>query len=244
METYLVGGAVRDELLGVKSKDLDYTVVLDESDMESVFWQDDPFLVMHDILVDRGYKIFLATPEYLTIRAQTPDRKEVADFVLARKESGYADGRRTVKVEPGTLLDDLSRRDFCFNAIAKAPDGSLIDPFNGQRDITRRVIKAVGDPFERLTEDALRAVRALRFSVTKGFTIDKDLAFAMQSAAVLNAIVDNISDERIQVELSKMFRFDTVASLIKINEFTALRDAMFAGTVSLDATMKTKGRGK
>jgi tRNA nucleotidyltransferase (CCA-adding enzyme) len=130
------------------------------------------------------------------------------------------------------------------NAIAKDTDGSLIDPFNGQRDIRVRIIRAVGDPFDRLTEDALRAVRALRFSVTKGFTIDKDLAFAMESAAVLNAIVDNISDERVQIELSKMFRFDTVSSLIRINEFPALRDAMFAGNVSLDATMKLKGRSK
>jgi hypothetical protein len=87
-------------------------------------------------------------------------------------------------------------------------------------------------------------VRALRFSVTKGFTIDKDLAFAMESAAVLNAIVDNISDERVQIELSKMFRFDTVDSLNMLGRFPQLTVAMFAGNVSLDATMKLKGRSK
>lgn len=187
--------------------------------------------------------------DFLTVRGIAPKNfpnhpGRALDFVLARKESDYTDGRRPDEVAPGTLEDDLARRDFTMNAIAKAADGSLIDPFNGQRDITRRVIKAVGDPFDRLTEDALRAVRALRFSVTKGFTIDKDLVFAMESAAVLNAIVDNISDERIQVELSKMFRFDTVSSLTALNRFPQLTVAMFAGNVSLDATMKLKGRGK
>jgi tRNA nucleotidyltransferase/poly(A) polymerase len=95
----------------------------------------------------------------------------------------------------------------------------------------------------RLREDALRAVRALRFSVTKGFEIDPHLKFALEAVSVLAAIEEKISDERIQVELSKMFRFDTVASLFILNEFPHLTRAMFAGSVSLDATMKTKGRG-
>jgi tRNA nucleotidyltransferase/poly(A) polymerase len=101
----------------------------------------------------------------------------------------------------------------------------------------------VGTAFDRLSEDALRAVRALRFSVTKGFRIDRDVEWAMESAAVLDSIVNQISDERICDELSKMFRFDTVASLKAIGQFPQLTEAMFAGSVSLDSTMKTKGRG-
>jgi tRNA nucleotidyltransferase/poly(A) polymerase len=265
MKMFEVGGCIRDELLGVPSKDIDFTVVMEESDLRNTGTEDelDMFKVMVHRLREQGFEIFLEAPEFLTVRARFPDRYFTtpppqgsvvpvlqrtkgltADFVLARKESDYTDGRRPDVVVPGTLEDDLARRDFTMNAIAKDTDGSLIDPFNGQRDIRVRIIRAVGDPFDRLTEDALRAVRALRFSVTKGFTIDKDLAFAMESAAVLNAIVDNISDERVQIELSKMFRFDTVSSLIRINEFPALRDAMFAGNVSLDATMKLKGRSK
>jgi tRNA nucleotidyltransferase (CCA-adding enzyme) len=246
MKMYLVGGAVRDEIMGVRSKDLDYSVVLDEQDrwiQDSAFYSD-PFQVMVLHLMRMGYNIFLETPEHLTVRAQTPDRKETADFVLARKEGTYSDGRRPDSVEVGTLTDDLARRDFTMNAIAKDSDGSYIDPFNGQADIHARIIRAVGDPFERLLEDALRAVRALRFSVTKGLTIDSFLAFAMKDDEVLAAIENNISDERIDIELSKMFRFDTLKSLTALHAFPALTDAIFSGRVSLDSTMKTKGRGK
>lgn len=242
MEKFLVGGAVRDELLGVKSKDLDYTVVLSGNEAG---WRvtTDPFKVMVKELELSRYKIFLETPEYFTVRAQTPDRRETADFVLARKESDYTDGRRPDRIEMGTLFDDLSRRDFTFNAIAKDADGSFIDPFNGRVDIEAGIIRAVGDPLERLTEDALRAARALRFSVTKGFVIDPDLMLAMRHKSVLDSIRNNISDERIREELSKMFRYDTVGSLGALSDFPQLTEAMLSGSVSLDATMKTKGRG-
>lgn len=243
MQTFLVGGAVRDEIMGQKSRDLDYTVVLSGNE-DGWRLTTDPFKVMVNELRSRGYTIFLETPEYLTARAQTPDKKEAADFVLARRESSYSDGRRPDTVEPGDLYSDLSRRDFSINAIAKDENGDYIDPFNGQKDIANRIIRAVGDPFERLEEDALRAVRALRFSVTKGFTIDTRLRFAMQSATVFNAIKTKISDERIKDELSKMFRYDTEASIRALMSYPLLMNAMFSGTVSLDSTMKLKGRGK
>jgi tRNA nucleotidyltransferase (CCA-adding enzyme) len=247
MQIFMVGGAVRDELLGQKSKDLDYTVVVSpEECFNGHSWETyDPFRVMVNKLKSDGYKIFLETPEYFTVRAQTPDKRETADFVLARKEDKYTDGRRPDKVEVGTLLDDLGRRDFGMNAIAKAADGSLIDPFNGREDITQRIIRAVGDPVERLTEDALRAVRAFRFAVTKGFLIQRDLSKAMESDEVLNAIETKISDERIQQELSKAFRFDTgLAGSVLFYGYPDLAEACFAGSVSLDATMKTKGFNK
>ena len=255
MKMYMVGGAVRDGLLGVVSKDVDFAVVLPPV-------EGDPFLAMANRLKMMGFKIFLESPEFLTVRARFPDKSKrlnapdainlfqfanpglTADFVLARKESEYTDGRRPDKVEPGTLRDDLARRDFTMNAIARDMDGTLIDPFNGVEDIADRVIRAVGDPVERLSEDALRAVRAVRFAVTKGFRIDMDLHFAIQDEAVLDAIESKISDERIQAELSKMFRYDTVASLRVLSGYPLLTNAMFSGTVSLDATMKTKGRNK
>lgn len=262
MKMFEVGGCIRDEILGVRSKDIDFSVVLEDfgplGPEHIRFNHMDPFKYMVAELENQGFKIFLETPEHFTVRAQFPKGWKqqsledavngnaglTADFVLARKEGTYSDGRRPDSVEVGTLEDDLARRDFTMNAIAKGTDGSLIDPFNGVEDIEARVIKAVGDPFERLSEDALRAVRALRFSVTKGFWIKEDLGFAMQSRKVLYQIANRISDERIQTELSKMFRFDTLASLNRLAEFPALTRAMFSGSVSLDATMKTKGRGK
>lgn len=245
METYLVGGAVRDEIMGRRSNDLDYTVVLDPSEIldgPTAVTPETPFQAMVRILKDDGYKIFLESPDFLTVRAKSP-AGEAADFVLARKESGYSDGRRPDSVEVGTLEDDLSRRDFGFNAIAKDTDGNFIDPFKGVQDINDGVIRAVGNAFERLSEDALRAVRALRFHVTLGFRIDHELRFAMESAAVLDAIANKISDERIKDESNKMFRADTLITLMAFNHFPNLRNAMFAGSVNLEATMKQKGFG-
>lgn len=268
MEMFEVGGCVRDELLGVKSKDIDFSVVLSPEDFPAegtVVKMPTPFEVMKSELERRGFKIFLTSAEFLTIRAQFPGEVVsgtvnlpgmegvrrigrrpglTADFVLARKESDYTDGRRPDKVEIGTLEDDLARRDFTMNAIAKDSEGNLIDPFDGVQDINDRVIRAVGSAQDRLEEDALRAVRALRFSVTKGFRIDPELRFSMQTEIVLDSIKNKIADERIADELSKMFRFDTLASLKALNHFPALTGVMFAGKVSLDSTMKQKGRGK
>ena len=270
MKMYLVGGYVRDVLLGVPSKDMDYTVVLEDSDF---FNKDaeDHFNVMAYKLKAMGFKIFLESPEFLTVRAQfpkigdavrTPDavktmgfgdtgvlrRSEragvTADFVLARKESDYADGRRPDKVEIGTLEDDLARRDFTMNAIAQDAAGSLIDPYDGISDINYKVIRAVGNPMDRLTEDALRAVRALRFAVTKGFDIVPSLAAAMQSPQVLQALENNIAVERIDEEVRKMFRFNTLDSLDILAEFPSLRDVLFGGRLSLEPTLKTRGRKK
>lgn len=235
VEAFEVGGIVRDDLMGVKSNDVDYTVTAPSFD------------AMRQFVLDNGMKIVVETPEFYTIRAVAREpfqgRKGGLDFVWAREEGPYTDGRRPDWVKPGTLMMDLSRRDFTVNAIARAADGSLIDPFNGREDIERKVIRAVGNPVVRIREDALRAVRALRFSVTKGFSIDRDLQGVLRSRLIAEAIENKISDERIAVELSKMFRYDTVASLRILSEYPALTEAMFSGTVSLDATMKQKGRG-
>lgn len=265
MKMFQVGGCIRDEILGIPSKDIDFTVVLEPEDFADPFLrvdvEIDPFKVMEKELTKRGFKIFLSTPEFFTVRAQFPEgdggfdvqraggpakpgrKRLTADFVLARKEGTYTDGRRPDSVTIGSLEDDLARRDFTMNAIAKDDEGNLIDPFGGQRDIAMGIISAVGDAGDRFREDALRAVRALRFSVTKNMVLDPNVRFAMQNVAVLDAIENKISDERIKDELSKMFKFDTVASVLALNEFPALTRAMFTGKVSLDATMKTKGRG-
>lgn len=244
MKTYLVGGAVRDEIMGHKSKDLDYTVVLNDDERELIHQRmQSPFDYMANTLVDKGYKIFVETPEHFTIRAQTPDRKETADFVLARKEGPYSDGRRPDFVEVGTLLDDLSRRDFSINAIAKDTDGPLIDPFNGVQDIQNKIIRAVGDPFARFDEDALRMLRAVRFKVTKGFNLHHDIIQALHNEVLLRKLA-LVSDERKREELNKMFKHDTLRSLNVLEAYRDLRDVVFSGSVNLEATMKTKGRKK
>lgn len=263
---YMVGGCVRDEILGLPSKDIDFSVVLDDGEKDFLSRRSGfhtPFQYMVDTLRGKGFKVFLETPEYLTVRAQFPEgtgefevmnlaggpaksgkKRLTADFVLARKESGYTDGRRPDKVEPGSLYDDLSRRDFTMNAIAK--DGhSFIDPFRGMDDISKRLIRAVGDPHERLQEDALRAVRALRFSVTKRFQIEGELMKVLLfDTEVMTALADKIADERIADELSKMFRHDPMKSMEILNKYKGLTEAMFAGKVGIEATLKQRGRNK
>ncbi len=212
IQMYLVGGAVRDRLIGKPTKDYDYSVVVPGAPTIEWAWTG-----MKEHLESLGFKIFLETPEYMTIRAKfpkgDPNEKVTADFVLARKEGPYTDGRRPCWTEPGTMEDDLRRRDFTVNALAEAEDGTIIDLFGGQADLAARRLRAVGDPGERLSEDALRAFRAIRFAITKGFTIDDDLATAMRTVRVLDALEDNISMERIKDELHKCFVYDTVGTI-------------------------------
>lgn len=222
MKMYQVGGAVRDELLGVKSKDIDFTVVLEPHDF-GMGARLDPFTVMKFNLVQMGFEIFLETPEFLTIRARFPRGHKnaglTADFVLARKESDYTDGRRPDHVEPGTLIDDLARRDFTMNAIAKDQNGELIDPFGGIGAIRNRIIRAVGNPYDRIREDKLRLMRALRFSITKGFAIDKELFEAIKFYGP--DIVD-VSAERVREELTKMLNHNMVRTFYVLDAFDLL----------------------
>lgn len=236
IEIYQVGGSVRDEIMGIDSHDIDFSVVAPS------------FEDMRQYIVDNGLKIVVETPQFATIRAVAPRSGFLGftgglDFVWARQDGPYSDGRRPDWTKPGTLETDLARRDFTFNAIAKDAEGNFIDPHNGRQAIAERYIQAVGDPHERLAEDALRAVRALRFSVTLGFRIRHELAFAMQTARVLDALKTNISSERIKDELNKMLAADTLGSLRAFDQFPELTRVMFSGRISLEATMKErKGR--
>lgn len=236
MKMFLVGGIVRDMLLGVPCKDHDFTVVMPEGTTE-------PFSAMRDVLEARGVEVFVETPQFLTIRGRfARDDAEfpgvAGDFVLARKDSATGDGRRPDSVEPGTLMDDLARRDFTVNAMAL--DGTtVVDPFGGQADLAAGVLRFVGDPMTRIREDALRVMRALRFSVTKGFVLEsasEEAICSEESACLLAAI----SEDRRSEELSRMFRFDTEATLDCLASIpTSLRAAIFAGRVRLDSTLKS-----
>ena len=112
MHIYQVGGSLRDECLGRPCKDFDFSV------------EAPSYEAMREHLVQDGYTIFLEKPEYLTIRARFPkghpQERVCADFVLCRKDGFYSDGRRPDTVEPGTIYDDLARRDFTMNAMARA----------------------------------------------------------------------------------------------------------------------------
>jgi tRNA nucleotidyltransferase/poly(A) polymerase len=135
---YEVGGCVRDEILGLKSKDIDYVAVPSESLLKDVSSAHTMYNILLEFLKSEGFEVFLETPTCFTIRAKFPvghKHKGVADFVMSRKEIGYIPNTRTPIIVPGTLYDDLERRDFTVNALAKDSDGDIIDFFLVRRHV-------------------------------------------------------------------------------------------------------------
>ncbi|MFW5439765.1 MAG: multifunctional CCA addition/repair protein [Methylophilaceae bacterium] len=181
LEVYCVGGAVRDELLGLPVKDLDFVVV--GSTTEAM-------LTLGFKPVGKDFPVFL--------HPKTHD-----EYALARTERKVGKGYKgfTVHADPDvTLEEDLCRRDFTMNAIAKASDGSLIDPHQGQADIEQKIIRHVGDAF---VEDPVRILRAARFSARfADFAIAPETMSLMQQM-VADGEVDALVSERVWQELSK-----------------------------------------
>lgn len=181
-ETYIVGGCVRDILMGKAPHDFDITTSATPEQIKSLF----------NKTADTGIKHGTVT----VIENGIPF--EVTTF---RTESGYSDLRRPDKVYfVKDIKEDLSRRDFTMNAIACSLNGKIIDPFGGQTDIKNKVIKTVGDPYKRFSEDALRILRLFRFSSTLDFSPEKN---TLNAALTLTNELNKISTERIVSELKK-----------------------------------------
>lgn len=231
MEIYEVGGSVRDRMLGLESKDKDFAVEAESFD------------AMVDGLTERGFKIFLSTPEYLTVRAKFPNghkfSSQTADFVLCRAEGEYSDGRHPDYVRPGTIFDDLARRDFTVNAMAVNANGILIDPHNGNKDLANMRLKTVGDASVRFAEDYLRALRAVRFFIVKGFYLDPEVTKALLDPATAEGL-KSVSVERIREEMYKAFKHDTLATIKFLNNFREIRDVVFSRGLWLEPTLKEK----
>jgi len=226
---YEVGGKVRDELLGLESKDIDYVAVPDDDILKIADTADYMFTILEQYLSSKGFDIFLSTRECFTIRAKVPGENIVADFVMARKEVGYVQGTRTPIVEPGTLYDDLMRRDFTVNAIAKAHDGTLIDPFGGQRDLRAGLLRTPMDPKLTFNDDPLRLLRAIRFSITKNFHMHPDVWKAVRYFDYTN-LMPVVSEERIREELYKCFKHDTLRTMGMLCDHPKLATYIFDNT--------------
>lgn len=214
---FQVGGCVRDGLLGVPTKDIDFAV------------EAPSFEAMAEAVVARCTKVFtdndgFVGEKFFTIRGIDPELGAV-DFVLCRKDGPSTDGRRPDFVDPGSILEDLARRDFTVNAMALTDGGELLDPHGGQADLEAGLLRFVGDPADRLREDALRAFRALRFSVTKDFTMVPSTAFAI--GRMKPGAFDAVSTDRIRDELHKMFAKDTPKSLSTLIQFPIMLEVAF-----------------
>jgi tRNA nucleotidyltransferase/poly(A) polymerase len=227
---YEVGGHVRDSLLGIKSKDIDFAVECRN------------YTEMWNYLVVNGFDIFLENQEYFTIRARFPKHHVnggmTADFVMCRRDGEYLDGRHPDSVSPGIIFDDLARRDFTVNAMARDLEtGELIDPWGGQGDLNLKCLRAVGNAEDRFREDSLRAIRAMRFWITKGLWPDKEIWDTFRSDW-LPELVANISRERIREELNKCLKHNTVQTFITVNALGIdMINAIFRDGLRLDATL-------
>lgn len=211
-----VGGCVRDEILGLKSKDIDYVAVPNENLLDKYKDAYEMFVILETYLSSEKFEIFLSTPECFTIRAKFPKGHKyqgVADFVMARKEIGYVKGTRQPIIVPGTLYDDLIRRDFTLNALAKDEDGNIIDYFDGMWALEARMLITPLDSRITMLDDPLRLLRAFRFSITKEFVISPRVWETCLMDSVVNKLEEVVSQERIREEVFKMMKHDTIKSL-------------------------------
>lgn len=198
-ETYLVGGFVRDKLLGRPTKDADFVCVGDALELAAKTAS----LFTPQPKVD-FFKTF-GTAHFLLRPSEETDHEAFdMEFVGARRES-YRTESRNPEIEPGTIQDDQERRDFTINAMAislnEANYGQLIDPFGGIQDLHQGIIRTPMEPSRTFSDDPLRMMRAIRFASQLGFTIEE---------TTWQGIIDNvqririISQERITDELNKI----------------------------------------
>ena len=230
---YEVGGKVRDEFLGLESKDVDYVAVPNELLLEKYNEASDMFQVLGEHLRSEKFEIFLETPSCFTIRARFPEGHRyqgVADFVMARKEIGYLSGTRTPIIKPGTLYDDLERRDFTLNALAKDHDGTIIDYFNGIEDLKKGYLRTPLPCTITFDDDPLRILRAIRFCITKGFWIGPAMDSIIQDYDYVGKM-GVVSTERIREELFKCFKHDTIKTLKTLHEYPSLRNYIFKNNI-------------
>ena len=225
---YEVGGKIRDEILGLQSKDVDYVAVPSDGLLEKYKTAHEMFVVLETFLLSNKFEIFLSTPDCFTIRAKFPkDHKYqgVADFVMARKEIGYVEGTRTPIVLPGTLRDDLERRDFTVNAMAKSENGEIIDLFDGMKDLEKMVLSTPLPTKQTFDDDPLRIIRAIRFAITKGFSL-KHIDYYINNYDYENKM-KVVSTDRIREELHKCFKHDTMDTLDTLNDYPSLKRYIF-----------------
>lgn len=198
---FMVGGCVRDNLLGKNPKDYDITTSALPEETTRLFSKTIPTGIQHGtvtvVVNNIGY--------------------EVTTF---RTEGDYLDNRRPNSVAFVTdIKEDLSRRDFTVNALAYNEKDGLVDYFNGKADLKSKVITCVGNPDERFKEDALRMLRAIRFSCQLDFDIDSSTYLSMINN---HKLIENISSERIRDELCKILISDNPSKGLQVLEDTGV----------------------
>ena len=184
-EAFAVGGCVRDAIMQRPCDDTDVTTNALPEETKSVF---------------SAYPVIETGIKHGTVGVLINGK--IYEVTTYRKESAYSDSRHPDNVSFVTdLKEDLSRRDFTINAIAFSGNSGIRDYFGGIKDINNKIIRTVGDPYQRFSEDALRILRALRFSAVLGFEIEQNTSKAINDLA---ETVNKVSGERIFTELKKL----------------------------------------
>lgn len=208
-QAYLVGGCLRDLL--IKRKPTDWDVATDATPDE-----------IQKIFEDSVYENQFGT---VGVKTESLDPAlRVIEATTFRIEGKYTDRRHPDEVRfAKTIEEDLARRDFTMNAIAYELLGSkkIVDPYGGEKDIKAKIIRAVGEPEKRFSEDALRLMRAVRFSAQLGFKLEEKTASALKAQAEL---ISEIAEERIRDEFSKLLMTEKAADGIRaLQEFKILK---------------------
>ena len=213
-EAYVVGGYVRDALLGRETGDGDVATNATPDEVEALF----------DKVVTTG-----KVHGTITVIVKT----EPIEVTTYRVDGAYGNHRHPQQVTySSSLAEDLARRDFTINAMAMALDGTLTDLYGGQADLHQNMLRAIGDPNVRLQEDALRILRALRFQSVLGFELDPSLHQAMIDHA---GLVTHLSNERVMAELRKMLQGDHLS--LAVTSYQRLSLPHLPSTLVVDATL-------
>lgn len=203
---YIVGGCIRDSLLGLTPGDWDIASSATPEELMECF---------------KGHKLILTGLKHGTVTVVISDHPvEITTF---RLDGEYLDSRHPSRVDYSrNIFEDLRRRDFTVNAMAYSQSTGLVDPYGGQKDLKKRLLRCVGSPEERFSEDALRILRCLRFSAQLDFEIEAASSAAANSCRHL---IKHISPERIQIELSKTLCHRSSSRVLRENSeiiFTVL----------------------
>ena len=219
---YFVGGAVRDIVLGRPVKDVDIATDALPSDLKKLFTR--------TVLVGEAFGVVCVFDKGIQF--------EVATF---RQERGYTDGRHPDIIAPGTLEQDVARRDFTVNGLVLQPGrGLVLDYVGGLEDLSRRKLRAIGEPAARMQEDYLRALRAARFAAVLDFELE---AATLEAVRIAAPGLERISRERVRMELEKMCLAGNLARGLELLDRCGLASFVFPFFDEIDrAALAAAGR--
>lgn len=203
---YLVGGSVRDYILGRPIKDYDLVTSAKTEELEKLF--------PNSLEVGKQFGI-----------VKVPVKGDIVEIATFREDGEYLDGRRPDSVKEGTMESDVQRRDFTINGLLfDIKTKEIIDQVGGLNDLNNRQIKAIGVAKDRFLEDHLRVLRAIRFATVLNFKIEDN---TLSAACEVSPLLSKISRERIKVELDKTFDHENLSNQVGIFEKTKVLSSVF-----------------